>query len=301
MNPIKSTLSAALLSTMSILSCDSGQVPFIEYEMISSDFPTTAGLTTPNDDGEVFGDSEGDAKWLQSVAPSGVLSTLVNVNSDALRFTINLADGTSIGAGNNEYRAEITENPWPDPKDASSIKTHREEWVKWSYTWVDSYVPPKTPISIYQNHGGSDSNPYPLFQLEQSYEGQLKGAAAGEIQLVNNPAGTRILTGIVPSPGQTVAIVLHVVYSESSDGLLELWFNGVKTYSKIQKTMFKGKWPGNHKWGIYHHAVNENDDNRNMNIAAGHTEMVLEMRSLRCLKIQRKYGYSHEQILNLLN
>jgi Polysaccharide lyase len=201
--------------------------------------------------------------------------------NDKLKIVVdsNVPVDPAVSSAQYHYRAEFTEWPW-----RIHLPEGTEQWFGWSYYFSADYVRGVTPITIFQNHAAAVSDSHPLFQLELSRPGQIKGALGGEIQVVNicSEPKVRKLTAFRPKPGDRVDIICHVVYGRGDKGLLEFWFNGVQVHSQIGSNIFAApeNWGGNNKWGIYHHSWDE-PLKVQQDIAAGHTKFELLMGNLR--------------------
>ena len=144
-------------------------------------------------------------------------------------------------------RAEISTGPWNVKNPLGT-----EEWYGWSYTLGDNYIiDQKNPWLFYQVHHGFGGES-PQLELMIASDG-LHGAKAGEVIIkatANN--GEDFLTGIVPRAGQTLDVVVHVIWGDESNGLLQVWIDGRRIYDKQVRTVYRhAPWGGNSKWGVY--------------------------------------------------
>ena len=82
---------------------------------------------------------------------------------------------------------------------------------------------------------------------------QYRGHDAGEIYVVNKGNyPDNHPTGITPKAGDKLDIVVHAVWGDSSNGLLQVWINDRRVYDKQVATIYSDHpWGGNAKWGIY--------------------------------------------------
>lgn len=194
------------------------------------------GVTFSN--GELVIDSECDE---QQITKAG----------NQLKFHLN---PTTPEVGNwcsRDYnmRAEIRTAPWNirHPKGT-------EEWFGWSYTFGNDYVVDQNNQWLFwQVHHGvvGDS---PQTELMIIKDGQFNGHNAGELYVVNNVTDGEKYnpTGIKPTAGQKLDIVVHVVWDDASNGMLQVWINGQSVYDKQVATVYSSSpWGGNAKWGIY--------------------------------------------------
>ncbi|WP_175416259.1 heparin lyase I family protein [Aggregatimonas sangjinii] len=151
-------------------------------------------------------------------------------------------------AKNFNMRAEIRTVPWH-----VNHKKGTEEWFGWSYTFGSDYIIDKeTPWLFFQVHPGIQ-NVAPQMALWVIKKNQFNGHEAGEIYVVNTANNTEYQpTGIIPEAGETLNIVIHAVWDDAANGLLQIWLNGVSVYDRQVATVFdKYPWGGNAKWGIY--------------------------------------------------
>ena len=145
-------------------------------------------------------------------------------------------------------RAEISTQPW---KVNHSKGT--EEWFGWSYTFGSDYIIDKSNHWLFfQVHPGVVGES-PHTELMIIKDGQINGHNAGEIFVINAANGKDYHpTGITPKAGETFNIVVHAVWGDTSNGLLQVWINGQSLYNKQVATIYKAyPWGGNAKWGIY--------------------------------------------------
>ncbi len=145
-------------------------------------------------------------------------------------------------------RAEIRTKPW-------NIRHSKgtEEWFGWSYTFGDNYVIDKNSQWLFfQVHPGM-FGVSPHTELMIAKDGQFNGHDAGEIYVVNSANGKEYHpTGITPKAGETIKIVVHAIWGDASNGLLQVWINGEKLYDRQVATVYDSyPWGGNAKWGIY--------------------------------------------------
>ncbi|MUH35438.1 PKD domain-containing protein [Zobellia amurskyensis] len=145
-------------------------------------------------------------------------------------------------------RAEISTLPWKvkHPKGT-------EEWFGWDYTFGNDYVIDKSSQWLFfQVHPGITGES-PHMELMVIKDNQAIGHDAGEIFVINAANGKDYHpTGITPSAGQKLKIVVHAIWDDASKGHLQVWINGNKVYDKQVATVYsRYPWGGNAKWGIY--------------------------------------------------
>ena len=185
----------------------------------------------------------------------------VSKEDSRLKFSIN---PTYPEVGNwcsNAYnmRAEISTEPWKINHPAGT-----EEWFGWSYSFGDNYiVDTKNPWAFFQVHEGT-AGETPLIAMWSVNEGGAGSGNAGEVLVVNNcndSKSTYYSTGIIPKAGQTLDIVIHVIWGDDNDGLLQVWIDGGKVVDEQERTV-RASHPvgGNAKWGIYKWPWRNGDD-----------------------------------------
>ena len=209
----------------------------------------------------------------------------VQREGDRLRFYLDpLAPFTSSCNNDFNMRAEIRTSPWRinHPKGT-------EEWFGWSYTFGDSYViDQNNPWLFFQVHHAVNGDS-PHFELMVAKDGSY-GAEAGEIVVKNLAASDQVRTRITPKAGETLDIVVHAIWGDESNGLIEVWIDGNKVYDKQIRTVYSHhEYGGNAKWGIYKWPW-RNESAVQTSVEQGATEIETYMGSLRM--ITRKPGDS---------
>ena len=112
-----------------------------------------------------------------------------------------------------------------------------------------------SPITIFQVKNDQRGQS-PQLELELAAKNQIPGARAGEIQIINKPNNQRILSNFVPEPGDSLSIVMHIVYQSDTTGLWTIWFNQDVIYDYNTPTVYASHpYGGNAKWGLYHHGL----------------------------------------------
>jgi len=172
----------------------------------------------------------------------------VTNSGNRLRFYLNPTNPNPASWCNNNFnmRAEIHNNPWNVDHSNGT-----EEWFGWSYTFGNNYIADKEHNWVFfQSHEGTVGTS-PLISM------QVLGHRDGEISLVNasqsGPNNTYINTGVRPTAGETVDIVLHIIWGDESNGLLQLWMNGNKVYdAQVRTVRATTNVGGNAKFGIYY-------------------------------------------------
>jgi len=205
----------------------------------------------------------------------------VTIVGDLLRFYVDpvFPPPPPNAVSRNNYRSEIRTAPWNIEHPLGT-----EQWIGWRYQFGESYViDPTSPITIYQNHPGVEELS-PQFELEIAARNRPAPAKGGEIQVVNSANDDRIVYPVRPRAGETLDVVIHVIYGIHSAGLLQVWLNGTLFYDKAVSTVYREySWGGNNKWGIYHHTFNESPADVQSSLAAGAGKVELFMGTLRLL------------------
>jgi len=145
-------------------------------------------------------------------------------------------------------RAEIRTAPWNVRHPLGT-----EEWFGWSYYFGEDYVIDQfNDWLFFQVHPGIVGKS-PQIELMISKEGQNNTKNAGEICVVNKGNyPDNHPTGITPKAGDKLDIVVHAIWGNSANGLLQVWINKQKVYDKEVATVYADyAWGGNAKWGIY--------------------------------------------------
>ncbi len=189
------------------------------------------------------------------------------------------------------FRAEISTRPWSA---CNPIGT--EEWIGFSYKWGDDYIVDiENPWLFWQCYPGQSSTCYPnavipnppLSLIVKDDLPYYNNGVPGEILVhqssLTDPTQHYSATGVVPTAGQVHDFVIHVIWGDQNSGLLEIWIDGVKVYTKQGATVFP-QIPvgGNHKFGIYKWDWRTNAG-ISSSAAIGITEMTAYMSNLRIL------------------
>lgn len=180
-------------------------------------------------------------------------------------------------ASPHNYRSEIHTNPWQINHPLGT-----EQWIGWRYFFPNNYViDPTSPITIFQNHPGVGGLS-PMIELEIAAFDDPPPAQGGEIQVVN--VNDRIIYPVTPQAGDTLDVVIHLVYGLGNDGLTQVWLNGVLHHDKVEQTVYTDyPWGGNNKWGIYHHTFKNSPSDVQASIDAGAGFVDLFMGTLRMI------------------
>lgn len=215
---------------------DTGQKAWCWDDITIPEYTNKKGVALSNN--QLYVDSECYEKQVTNVG-------------NRLRFSINpTTPSTDKNWCSRDFnmRAEIRTAPWNIRHPLGT-----EEWFGWSYTFGKDYVIDKNNQWLFfQVHHGvvGDS---PQTELMVIKDGQFKGHDAGEIYVVNNANYPDYHpTGIVPKAGEKLDIVVHAVWGDTSNGLLQVWINGQNIYDEQVATVYATHpWGGNAKWGIY--------------------------------------------------
>lgn len=181
-------------------------------------------------------------------------------------------------------RAEIRTNSWNVKHPMGT-----EEWFGWSYTFGNNYIIDNNNQWLFFQVHHAVVGDSPQMELMVIKDGQFSGHDAGEIYVVNNANNSEYHpTGITPVAGETLDIVVHTIWSDASNGLLQVWINGNQIYNKQVATVYEAHpWGGNAKWGIYKWPW-ANESGVQKSLEQGITSMETHMGPLRM--ITRKPG-----------
>lgn len=176
-------------------------------------------------------------------------------------------------------RAEIRTVPWKVNHPPGT-----EEWFGWQYSFDQDYIVDKDfPWLFFQVHEGTWGQT-PLIALWCINESGPGSGKAGEIHVVNNSYRTKSYyypTGVSPVAGEVLNIVVHVIWGDFNEGLLQVWINGKMVCEKKGRTIRESN-PvgGNAKWGIYKWKW-ASSQNRKRSKSQGINSLNTSMRSLR--------------------
>ncbi|SHJ60925.1 heparin lyase I family protein [Pseudozobellia thermophila] len=177
---------------------------------------------------------------------------MVKATDGRLYFKVNpTTPEAPSSCGDYNYRAEIREHP-----SDVDYPIGTEQWWGFDYKFGDDYVADELPWILWQTHGSFSNPSSPMTNLQlgpTNFEGNVN--PVGELFVVNNtPVTGRKFTpvGIVPKAGQTLKIVIHLVWGDESNGLYEVWVDGKQVYKKQERTVYSEKpYGGYWKIGIY--------------------------------------------------
>lgn len=171
-----------------------------------------------------------------------------------LRFYLDPTNPDPASWCGNDFnmRAEFHTKPWNVRQPLGT-----EEWFGWSYTFGDDYViDQKNEFVPFQIHQGVNAeaggSPQIKFQIinDNDYDPEHLAGELFVINRANEPDNHP--TGITPQAGDTLKIVVHVIWADASTGLLQVWINDQIVYDKQVRTVYpSAPWGGNAKWGIY--------------------------------------------------
>lgn len=203
----------------------------------------------------------------------------VSIVGDRMKFDLNPIDPVppAGSASPHNYRSEIHTDPWQINHPLGT-----EQWIGWRYYFSADYViDPTSPITIFQNHPGIGGLS-PILELEIAGLDDPSPAQGGEIQVVN--VNDRIIYPVTPLAGQSLDVVIHIVYGLGDDGLTQVWLNEQLYHDKIEQTVLTNyPWGGNNKWGIYHHTFKNSPADVQASINAGAGFVKLDMGTLRMI------------------
>ena len=211
----------------------------------------------------------------------------ISIVDDQLHFyvdPINPPVDSSWCSRDFNMRAEVRTNSWNVQHPIGT-----EEWFGFAYTFGNAYdIDKLNEWLFFQVHNGIVGTS-PHMELLVIKDGQYSGHNAGEVFVVNKGNyPDNHPTGITPVAGETLDIVVHAVWGDESNGLLQVWINGQSVYDKQVRTVYADyPWGGNAKWGIYKWPwANENGVQNSLQ--QGITSLETHMGSLRM--ITRKPG-----------
>lgn len=173
----------------------------------------------------------------------------ITTNGNELKFNLNpLTPVENWCSRDFNMRAEIRTAPWDVHHDIGT-----EEWFGWSYRFGNEYtIDQKSQWKFFQVHPGI-MGISPQIGMEVINDSQFNGHNAGEVYVTNATIAENYTpTGITPNAGDILNIVVHVIWGDSSNGLLQVWINDQMVYDKAVSTVYENyPWGGNAKWGIY--------------------------------------------------
>ncbi|NND15749.1 MAG: hypothetical protein HKN89_05450 [Eudoraea sp.] len=174
--------------------------------------------------------------------------------ADRVYFKVNptTPSAQNCGSVTYNYRAEIRDSP--------SDVNHpvgTEQWWGFDYRFGDNYIPDELPWIIWQTHGSFSNPGNPMTSLQvcaTDFAGQTN--KRGELLVSNSalswPNQKFVPTGIVPQAGQTINIVIHLIWGDNNTGLYQVWVDGVKVYDEQERTVYEEQPMGGYwKIGIY--------------------------------------------------
>lgn len=174
----------------------------------------------------------------------------VVIENDKIKFNINPSYPLPDSWCSRDYnmRAEIRTSPWDVRHELGT-----EEWFGWSYTFGDNYIiDQNNQWKFFQVHNGVTGQS-PQIGLEVIHANQFNGHKAGEIYVtVAGDTDNYTPTGVIPTAGRTLDIVVQVIYGDTQNGMLKVWIDHNLVYNEHVSTFIHGyPWGGNAKWGIY--------------------------------------------------
>jgi hypothetical protein len=211
----------------------------------------------------------------------------IQVVDNKFKFVIDLLrglnpDGTALFPP--IYRKEFTDWPW-----MLNLLRGTRELITYEITFL---TPPlnQTSISTYQSYVRTPTFGSVGQQLEIAHPKQLvAGKTAtgtpiynklGEIQVINNAAKRRVLSGVVAEEGLSIIVQKEIFYElKENGGFFQVKFNDKVVYEGYENTIFPDcPYAPQPKFGGYHHALRTaTEDARKLNINAGHTKFEMDM------------------------
>ncbi|SHJ60952.1 PKD domain-containing protein [Pseudozobellia thermophila] len=212
---------------------------------------------------------------------------MVTKSGSRLRFKVNpTTPDAPSSCGDYNYRAEIREHPAD-----VDYPIGTEQWWGFDYKFESGYKADELPWILWQTHGSFSSPSEPMTNLQLGPTNFNRNSnAVGELFVVNNAARgdyrAYVPTGIVPRSGQTLKIVIHMVWGDGSSGKFRVWINGVKVYDRNERTVYSQRpYGGYWKLGIYKWRWKDKE-NVEASAARGITELNTSIGTLRTIMRQ---------------
>ncbi|CAM4170653.1 heparin lyase I family protein [Zobellia roscoffensis] len=244
---------------------DSDEVSSVEFpDQLSLDkvnnLPCSTGSTSASEAGAkvwCWGDvsipSNGFFDDYKLYVSSHCSSNMVKSAGGRVHFKVNPISPIAPKECNSDYnyRAEIREHP-----SDVDYPIGTEQWWGFDYEFGKDYVADELPWILWQTHGSFSNPSYPMTNIQlgpTNFNGGIN--PVGELFVVNNAIkknGKYTPVGVVPKAGQTLKIVIHLVWGDESNGLYEVWIDGKKIYRKQERTVYVERpYGGYWKIGIY--------------------------------------------------
>ena len=180
----------------------------------------------------------------------------ISIVGDRMRFYVDPINPLPTPAMDEDFnmRSEFNISPWH-----VNYPLGTEQWMGWRVTFGDNYViDPTSNWLLWQVHPGEQNGVgtlSPQVSFHVQHEADVHTPAAGEITVSVNPqsAATRhSRTFVRPQAGESIDIVVHVIWGDDSNGVLQVWFNGNLVRDEQRTNVYShSQWGGNAKWGIY--------------------------------------------------
>ena len=209
----------------------------------------------------------------------------VEVLGSRIHFRVNPNSAVPYGSKDtHNYRSEVRDAPWDVNHPVGT-----EQWWGFDYLFGDEYVPDELPWIMWQTHGSFSNpvNPMTSLQIGPTNYGRNTNGR-GELFVTNHAISTKNAkftpTGIIPQAGQTLNIVIHMVWGQNDTGLYQVWVDGVKVYDEQERTVYVEHPEGGYwKLGIYKWRWK---DQSNINISAsrGISELKTSIGPLKVIK-----------------
>ena len=211
----------------------------------------------------------------------------ISIVGDRMRFYVDPINPLPTPAMEEDFnmRSEFNISPWH-----VNYPLGTEQWMGWRVTFGDNYViDPTSNWLMFQVHPGEQNGVgtlSPQISFHVQHEADVHTPAAGEITVSVNPqsAATRhSRTFVRPQAGESIDIVVHVIWGDNSNGVLQVWFNGNLVRDEQRTNVYDhSPWGGNAKWGIYKSGWRK-QSNVQASITAGATHIELYMGTLKVL------------------
>lgn len=233
--------SSVLSAPLESISLAANEYGFRVWSWEDTPFPDTT-----NDGSVLF--SGGDLKTSFECNPSMITKV---VGENKLRTYVEPKSPAPQGWCTNSYnmRAEIGTQPALNELPAGS-----ENWFGLTYTFGSGYIPDTASKWLMWQNFDFESGITPIHSL--GFKPANACCDADELIYANaSDAGniTYIGTGVHPVAGQSIDVVVHIIFDDAVSGLVEIWVNDVKVIDHQARTVRADTNEGGHdKWGQYH-------------------------------------------------
>ena len=142
---------------------------------------------------------------------------------------------------------------------------------------------------VANTHGDFSFPSNPMTGLELAPSNYLGNSnPRGELFISNAAYSTenskKTPTGIIPRAGQTLKVVIHMIWGDNNTGLFQVWIDGALVYDQKERTVYVEQPEGGYwKLGIYKWRWQSNA-NINLSAALGISELNTSIGTLRVIK-----------------